>query len=48
MKQFNKEVLRELMSIEDEPCVSFFLPTDPVGTEAQQNRIRLKKSPSSG
>ena len=42
MKQFNKEELRELMNIGEEPCVSFFLPTDPVGTEAQQNRIRLK------
>lgn len=42
MKQFTKEELRELMNIGEEPCISFFLPTDPVGTEAQQNRIRLK------
>ncbi|SDY80637.1 baeRF7 domain-containing protein [Tindallia californiensis] len=42
MKSFTKEDLQELMNIKESPCISFFLPTDPIGTEAQQNRIRLK------
>jgi hypothetical protein len=42
MKQFTKEELRELMELGEEPSVSFFLSTDPVSTESQQNRIKLK------
>lgn len=42
MKPFTKEELRELMEMGEEPSVSIFLPTDPVGTEPQQHRIKLK------
>ncbi len=42
MKPFTKEELRELMELGEEPSVSFFLPTDPVGRDPQQNRIKLK------
>ncbi|MEN1761269.1 hypothetical protein [Anoxynatronum sibiricum] len=42
MKPFTKEELRELMEMGEEPSVSFFLPTNPVSTESQQNRIKLK------
>ncbi len=42
MKPFTKEELRELMELGEEPSVSFFLPTDPVSRDPQQNRIILK------
>lgn len=42
MKPFTKEELRELMEMGAEPSVSFFLPTDPLSNESQQNRIKLK------
>lgn len=42
MKPFTKEELRELMELGEEPSVSFFLPTDPVSRDPQQNRIKLK------
>lgn len=42
MKPFTKEELRELMEMGEEPSLSFFLPTDPVSRDPQQNRIILK------
>jgi len=42
MKPFTKEELRELMEMGEEPSISFFLPTDPVSRDPQQNRIKLK------
>ena len=34
--------LRQLMSIRTPPCVSIYLPTSPLPTEADANRIEFK------
>lgn len=42
MDLFSKEQLAELAKLEDEPCVSIFMPTYHVESELSQNPIRLK------
>jgi hypothetical protein len=42
MKLLSKEELRHLVETRDEPSVSIFMPTHRVGTEVQQDPIRLK------
>ena len=42
MRKFQKEDLTNLLSYESELCISIFVPTQEVGNEAQQGRIRLK------
>ncbi len=42
MRRFLKNDLTNLLSHESELCISIFVPTQKVGNEAQQGRIRLK------
>ncbi|MCX6049404.1 MAG: hypothetical protein NT075_30255 [Chloroflexi bacterium] len=39
---FTTETLRALLTIDQGPCVSIYLPTERKGPETQQNSIRLK------
>ncbi len=42
MRRFLKNDLTNLLNHESELCISIFVPTQEVGNEAQQGRIRLK------
>lgn len=42
MNEFTREELQNLLEVQEEPCVSIFVPTHKTGSEAQQANIRLK------
>lgn len=41
-ERFTKEVLQSLLDVEAQPCISIYLPTHKVSSEADQDPIRLK------
>jgi hypothetical protein len=42
MKSMSKDELKALMSTQNPPCISLFMPTFRTGAEIQQNQIRLR------
>ncbi len=42
MNEFTREELQNLLAVQEEPCVSIFVPTHKTGSETQQANIRLK------
>lgn len=42
MKSISKEELKALMSTQNSPCISLFMPTYRAGAEIQQNQIRFR------
>ena len=42
MKNFNMEDLKRLMGVENEVCISMYMPTDPSAATTDKQRIRFK------
>jgi hypothetical protein len=42
MKSLSKDEMKALMSTQNPPCISLFMPTYRAGVEIQQNQIRLR------